>query len=67
MNVCAWQWTLCQLFGAPLEVEGKWECVQREIISSGLAVVFCGISMSSGVGMTNLDGDAGVGIIADDA
>ena len=24
MNVCTWQWELCQLFCSPLEVVGPW-------------------------------------------
>ena len=40
-------------------MEGKRDRVRRAIGSSGLVVGICGISMSGGVGMTTLGGDAG--------
>ena len=40
-------------------MEVKRDRVRRAIGSSGLAVGFCGIGMSSGFGMTTLGGDTG--------
>ena len=47
------------ILGGARSMEGKQECVQCAIGSSGLVVGIYGIGMSGGFGMTTLGGDMG--------